>query len=917
MQVDDTAPARPPDEDGPEPARPLPTLLDRLARANPDPSGSPSIVTATVAELLGCATTLWTLEEDRQTVRVSGWAHTHPERREALGELLDGWRQPADVGLVGRVLQEGAALVLPSASPSDVTTAGLGPESAYAPYLHRFGVRGLAMVPVRIGGTIHGVLSAWRDGDQAALGPSDIDSLLVLAAQAGHQLALARLVDQLARSAQLLDSFADAVVATDTTGLVTSLNPAAERLLGCPATEVVGHPVEEVCVVVSSIAGAGEAERRRALANRGHWTGEITLRRPDGTLVPVSATMSIVRAGDGGPVGAVHVYHDLSDLRAAEISSVEHAQLARAVLDALPSPAAVVDRDGRVVNANPGWARLAELGGGSGFARAGQDYVATLASQSRGPGSEALLAALRTCLAGAAGARTVDCSTEVSGQPRTYEVTVTPLPPGLDGRPRGVVVLHTDVTERVRLQAELARRATVDEVTGLPNSTLVADRLALAARVAHRDMRPWTVLLIDLDRFAEINDAHGHAAGDTVLRAVAERIVAAVGEVDTVARLGGDEFVVVATDVSRWVTRPKGSLLDGAPEVDNLTSAAPETIGALHLANALTEALAGSYPIADGREVSLSASVGVAVSRGTDKRGGEEMLSDARVAMFRAKELGRSRSVLFEAGMRVRAREHTELLHDLRGALARDEFDVHYQPIRRVEDNTVAGFEALVRWHHPVRGLVPPREFIGLAEGDGLIEAIGHLVLSRATAQLSAWRQHRDRRGWTVAVNLSAGQLADAGLPERVAVLLTQADLPADALQLEVTEAALTADRERSSAVVSALSEIGVEFNLDDFGAGHSSLTTLQRYPIRRVKIDGQFIGRLDDTDSTAGSGSSSPDLIVAGVVDLAHGLGLEVVAEGVETPAQLSALRGIGCDLYQGFLAGGQPRASIDLVLP
>lgn len=413
-------------------------------------------------------------------------------------------------------------------------------------------------------------------------------------------------------------------------------------------------------------------------------------------------------------------------------------------------------------------------------------------------------------------------------------------------------------------------RALHDPVTGLANRALLLDRLTQA--LARSGRRPGfvAVLFLDLDRFKLVNDSLGHAAGDELLGEVARRLEGAVRSTDSVARLGGDEFVVLADTV------------DGADE-------------ALALAERLRDVLAAPYRLAGGERVVVTASAGVALG-GAGSAVPGELLWDADAAMYKAKELGRDRTHLFEAGLRAAANDRFRAEVLLRRALDHDGLRLHYQPIVAVGTGAVVGVEALVRLHDPARGLVPPAEFIPVAEESGLIVPLGAWVIAEAARRAAHWRHLPGAgEGFCVSVNLSGRQLAHPGFLEEVADALDGTGADASALCFELTENALVDATGASLRSLEGLKRRGARLAIDDFGTGHSSLTWLRRLPADVLKVDRSFVaGLATDPDDAA---------IVRAVVGLGHALGLLTVAEGVETPAQLDALAALGCDWAQGYL--------------
>lgn len=434
---------------------------------------------------------------------------------------------------------------------------------------------------------------------------------------------------------------------------------------------------------------------------------------------------------------------------------------------------------------------------------------------------------------------------------------------------RGLVAENRSLVER--LQRLNAYQALYDPLTGLPNRALLDDRLGQALAAARRTGGSLAVLFVDLDRFKVVNDLFGHHVGDLLLREMADRLAMARRRSDTVARFGGDEFVVVCPEVG--------------------SSAA-----ACRIAEHLLAALAHPATV-EGVEHRLTASIGIAVTGpGASSQSTETLLRNADTAMYRAKEAGRADWELFDEAMRDRVVERFEIERGLRAGMDSGDLVLAYQPIVELSTSRVVGAEALMRWHRPGHGTVLPISFLPVAEESGLIAAMGRWALESALAELSAWERAglvpSDFRLW---VNVSPHQLADPHFAEEVREVLVRHDVPASMLGVEIVEDALR-DVGATGKVLHELRVLGVSLNLDDFGAGYSNLSWLQELPITGLKIDRRFVSTLDVTGEVRGAA------IVEGLISLGHALGLRVVAEGIETPAQAAALAAMGCELGQGF---------------
>ena len=433
--------------------------------------------------------------------------------------------------------------------------------------------------------------------------------------------------------------------------------------------------------------------------------------------------------------------------------------------------------------------------------------------------------------------------------------------------------LATEIVERRRSEEQMKYMAQHDALTGLANRVLFQERLHQAMAEAEDSGNAMGVLCLDLDRFKEVNDTFGHAAGDQLLRSVAHRLASAIRTQDTLARLSGDEFAII---------------LPGPISAERITA----------LAQRLLELLQDPFDIA-GKPLRAGASIGAA-QYPRDAPAADELLKAADIALYHAKEQGRGVFVCFEPGMNQALEERRGFEQDLRQALDNDEFQLHYQPLMDLATQQVLGCEALIRWRHPVRGMVSPKDFIPIAESTGLIVEIGKWVLQTACAEAARWPAETK-----IAVNLSPAQFAKPGLVETVFDALDKADLDPTRLEIEITESMLLGDADQALHTLLELKKRGIRIAMDDFGTGYSSLGYLRRFPFDKIKVDRSFVTDLGENRESLA--------IVRAVVGLAKGLGMTTLAEGVETIEQADQLTAEGCMQAQGFHFS-QPRPAAEI---
>jgi diguanylate cyclase (GGDEF)-like protein/PAS domain S-box-containing protein len=551
-------------------------------------------------------------------------------------------------------------------------------------------------------------------------------------------------------------------------------------------------------------------------------------------------------------------------------AALEHSTRFYAALAENSSDAVIViDEAGLILNDAP---NLAAMLGQSGISTTGMDAFELL--QPRDPDATRRVLA-RWWLTSGVVADAELRATQVDGTDRWFGVRAANL--STDPVVGGMVINLRDITDRKRAERALSHSGFHDSLTGLANRALFHDRLSHALDRTARSGLGVAVVYLDLDGFKMVNDSRGHEAGDQVLREVATRVTSAVRTLDTVSRLGGDEFAILIEESAR--------VLDEA-----------ETV-AERVLQALTEPF-----VVDVQHITLSASIGIAI--GDMSCTASSMMRDADVAMYKAKTTGKAKWALYEPEMRTAALDRLELENDLHQAVAEQQLRLAYQPIIKLRSNKIVGFEALLRWQHPTRGLIQPNTFIPIAESSGTMVPIGRWVLEEACRTAAAWQRTFPARNLTMSVNLSARQLVATDIVGDVANALVRSGFGARSLILEMTESVLVQDAETATQRLQALRALGVRLAIDDFGTGYSSLSYLRQFPIDILKIDKSFTDTITDR-------TQIPP-IVHGLLDLARTLEMSTVAEGIEHEVQRDSLRDQHCEFGQGFLFA-EPLDAVD----
>ncbi|MCE1009221.1 MULTISPECIES: putative bifunctional diguanylate cyclase/phosphodiesterase [Pseudomonas] len=659
-------------------------------------------------------------------------------------------------------------------------------------------------------------------------------------------------------------------------GIVANWNPGAQRAKGYHADEIVGQHYSLFYTDAERAAGLPALNLEQARST-GRFEEVGSRLRKDGTAFHAHVVIEAVHDDAGQLVGFAKVTRDISErhhqeqelLQAKELAerySQEMTKLSQfldSVIANIPASVIVQDLESqRILLANQ---QAERLFGGPGRSMIGQLPGDCLAPAAAGYLEQQLARGARSTKGHAAETRV-----DTARGPRTLR-SRTLLSQNREGQADYVLFVAEDATEELAAHAQIHHMAHHDALTGLPNRTLFNERLRQALVRGSENAKLTAALCLDLDNFKNINDSLGHAFGDKLLRELGKRLRRELREHDTLARLGGDEFAVVLTG------------LDGRD-------------AACNTAQRLINAICPPFQI-EGHQFTVGVSIGIAIAP-DDNDQAEQLLGYADMALYEAKRNGRNRYECFDVELDVAARQRRLVETDLRTALHLGQLQLHYQPVVDQQTSSVTGYEALLRWEHPTRGMVMPMDFIPIAEETGLIHELGTRALNLACQEAASWDSEQ-----TVSVNLSAVQFKNGNLVHIVALALADSGLPPQRLELEITESVLLGNSEENVRTLRALKDLGVSISLDDFGTGYSSLGYLRSFPFDRIKIDKSFVHDMCDSREAMS--------IIRAITDLSNSLMIKTTAEGVESEEQMRRLAAEGCSHFQGYLYGRPAPAS------
>ena len=692
------------------------------------------------------------------------------------------------------------------------------------------------------------------DVDKAAIDSSESSAMLPVVASASPSM------DIVLR--MVIENLNDGVIVTDAEHRILHVNSRMAKLVGRPPDEMIGHPAHPF---LSQIEGwlffCGTSDGQPTLCE---WR-EGQLRRQDGRQFWAEVKSTQLSDAQGHPIATLITVMDITERKWLE----EYLRLLESVVvnaNELVMISQVEESedplDLRVVYINDAFLKVTGYRAADVIGRTAQVLVGARTDQDE-------LQRMRVALSNHDSVKAELILHRRDGSHFWADINTVPIR-NEHGQVTHFVSVMREVTERKNAEEQLRRNAFHDPLTGLPNRLLFTERLTqIISRAKQEQNRLFAVLFLDLDRFKVINDSLGHMVGDQLLIAIARRLETCVKRTDIVARLGGDEFTILLDDIQSE---------DSANQV----------------AERIHQELAHPFNL-NGYEVFTTVSIGIALST-TDFNHTEDLLRGADIAMYRAKALGKACHEIFDTEMHNEAMRQMQLENDLRRAIERDEFRVFYQPIVSLTTGRLAGFEALVRWQHPERGMVSPGDFIPIAEETGLILPMGQLILRNACRQLSEWqKKYPQYRRLSMSVNLSSRQFSQRGTIDLLQSVLEETGIHPGCLKLEITETAIMENTDTAMEILQQLKKMGVQLSVDDFGTGYSSLGYLYRFPMDVLKIDRSFISRVD-TDGEKLE-------LVRTIITLAWNLGMDVIAEGVETTKQLAQLKMLKCEYGQGYL--------------
>ncbi len=661
----------------------------------------------------------------------------------------------------------------------------------------------------------------------------------------------------------VVENLNDGVVITNVQDQVLYVNSRLAKLVGCSVAEMLGKPANHF---FHAIEGWFDFQGASEEAQPFYGWKEGQLRRKDGRKFWAEVNATLLCNATGEATGTLITVKDITERKWLE----EYLRLLESVVvnaneivmisqteDAIADPLSL-----RIIYVNDAFSRATGYSSGEAI---GKSALVLLGDKT----SIAEIDRIRSALKAYEPVRAEVILYRKNGTHFWVDVNMVPIR-NEQGQVTHFVSVMREVTERKSAEEQLRRNAFHDSLTGLPNRLLFMERLSQTVERAHEDKSyRFALLFLDLDRFKVINDSLGHMIGDQLLIAIARRLETCLNQHDTVARLGGDEFTILLENIQ-------------------------QDSDATKIAERVQQALSTPFNLS-GHEVFTSASIGITLSS-TEFDRPEDLLRGADIAMYRAKAQGKACHEVFDTDMHTHVVALMQLENDLRRAVERQDFELYYQPIVALATGRIMGFEALVRWQHPEQGVISPAKFVPIAEETGLIIPLGQWVLREACRQLKRWQdEFASEPPLTISVNLSSRQFSQPSLINQIRQILTDTGVDAHCLKLEITESAIMENTESAMDMLLQLKAMGIQLSVDDFGTGYSSLGYLYRFPMDVLKIDRSFVSRVDvDGEKLE---------LVRTIITLAWNLGMDVVAEGVETTKQLAQLKALKCEYAQGYL--------------